>query len=119
MLPFSVLVDSWRMEADRLRRYGAEGQATALESCAAELAAAEQEFLFETLTLEQAATASGVSYDVMSRKIRRGEIPNAGRKGKPLVRRADLLPGVEHPGPRPVTDRGEPDIAEQLLRDRA
>ena len=114
-----LLAGTWRTEADRLRKYGAEQSALALEACAADLEAAELEYLLETLTLEQAADFVGVSYDTMSRRIRRGEVPNAGRKGKPLVRRRAILPGFASVGPRAVTDRGEPDIAAEALNARA
>ena len=113
-----LLAGTWRTEADSLRKYGAEQSALALEACAADLEAAELEYLLETLTLEQAADFVGVSYDTMSRRIRRGKVPNAGRKGKPLVRRRDILPAIPV-GPRAVTDRGEPDIAAETLNARA
>ncbi len=118
MMASPGLPDRWRAAAEDLRRYGADGQATALDACAAELEAEEQDYLFETLTLEKAAEELGVSYDTMSRRILRGEIPNAGCKGKPLVRRSDILSGAPV-GPRPVTDQGEPDIAAQALSSRA
>ena len=119
MMASAGLPDRWRAAAEDLRRYGADGQATALEACAAELEAEERDYLFETLTLEKAAEELGVSYDTMSRRIRRGEIPNAGRKGKPKVRRCDLLLGSAPIGPRAVTDHGEPDIAAEVLNARA
>lgn len=118
MISGSQLATRWRAAAAELRRYGADGEATALETCAAELEAEEREYLFETLTLEQAAEFAGCSYDTMSRRIRRGEIPNAGRKGKPRVRRSDIQPAALV-GPRPVTDQGEPDIAAEALGSRA
>ena len=114
----SRLAIRWRAAAAELRRYGAEGQATALEACAAELEGAERDYLFEELSLEQAAEELGVSYDTMGRRLRAGEIPNAGKRNRPRVRRCDLLPGKHATGPRPMTDQGEPDIAEQLLSDR-
>lgn len=110
------LATRWRTAAAELRRYGGEIQATALETCAAELEAEEREFLFETLTLEKAAEELGVSYDTMSRKIRRGEIRNSGRKGKPLVLRRDILAAPRAPM---ITEHGEPDIAAEALNSRA
>jgi hypothetical protein len=117
-LPFAALAEHWRDEAARLEHYGAGAIAAALEACAAELDAAEREYLFETLTLEEAAEESGLSYDTIGRKVRTGELPNAGEKGRPRVRRCDLLPNVERPALRSVTDSGEPDVAAEVLRAR-
>ncbi|MEE9208354.1 MAG: hypothetical protein V3U67_08280, partial [Gemmatimonadota bacterium] len=58
------------------------------------------------------------SYDTIGRWLRRGEFRNAGEKNRPRVRRCDLQPRKHTAGPRPMTDHGEPDIAEQLLSDR-
>jgi len=80
---------------------------------------AVRKYLYETITVMQGADLAGVSYETMLRKIGSGKIPNAGRRNKPLVRRCDILPGIKAQGPCPMTDNGEPDIAEQLLRDRA
>ena len=44
----------------------------------------------EELTLQQAADERGISYDRMQRKVRNREIPNAGRKYAPKVRRCDI-----------------------------
>jgi hypothetical protein len=44
----------------------------------------------EELTLTAASTLSGYSTDHLSRLIRDGSLPNAGRKGVPRIRRADL-----------------------------
>lgn len=115
MTPFIVaVVVQWRDRADVLRINGAPGPAQAVEQCAAELEAAEREYLVEELTLQQASAEIGIAYDTMSRKVLAGEITNVGRKGKPLVRRCDLF-GTELAGPRPVTEYGEPDLATELL----
>jgi hypothetical protein len=44
----------------------------------------------DELTLTAASTLSGYSTDHLSRLIREGSIPNAGKKGSPRIRRADL-----------------------------
>lgn len=55
------------------------------------------------LSLPQAAARSGYSADHLGRLVREGRVPNAGRKGAPRVRVADLprkpacLPGSERP----------------------
>lgn len=44
----------------------------------------------ELLSLHQAAAESGYSVDRLQKLVASGEIPNAGRKGKPAIRRSDL-----------------------------
>jgi hypothetical protein len=44
----------------------------------------------ELLTLKAAADLSGYSTGHLSRLIRTGKLPNAGRPNAPLIRRADL-----------------------------
>jgi hypothetical protein len=55
-----------------------------------DLEAAERERWGAALTLQQAARECGYSVDHLSRLIRDGQIPNAGRRNKPLVLRRDL-----------------------------
>ena len=87
----STLVAHWRYEAGRLRTmFGAEPQAITLETCARELEELVQTTAFETLTLEQAAQESGLSYSALEKAVRSGRIPNAGEKGKPRLHRRDL-----------------------------
>jgi hypothetical protein len=80
----------WRSEAIVLRRRGAALQADVLEGCAAELEAYEHERELQTLTLREAAQASGFSYSALQGMVADGTIPNEGRKGAPRVRRGDL-----------------------------
>ncbi len=49
----------------------------------------------------------------MQRKIRSGELPNAGRKGRPLVRRSDLH-SQENGAAGPRRPRDEI-VAEELM----
>lgn len=44
----------------------------------------------DELTLAAASSLSGYSTDHLSRLIREGSVPNAGKKGSPRIRRADL-----------------------------
>lgn len=52
----------------------------------------------ELLNLRQAAAVSGYSEDHLGRLVREGNIPNHGKLGAPLLRRADL----PHKAPRKV-----------------
>jgi hypothetical protein len=112
------LPDRYRALAGVLRHFGAaEGPAQALEVVAQEIDAAlvrEQE---ELLSLSRAAKESGYSADHLSRLVREGKIPNAGRRNKPLIRRRNLpqKPGRQEDASSPangyVTDRLFRDIA--------
>jgi hypothetical protein len=108
----TALPELWRQEAAVLRRRGAEGQAAALESCAKELEAWEQEHALEALTLEEAERESGYTYSALEKMIRRRELANVGEKGRPRVRRGDL--------PRKARAREvAPDLAGPVLDGRA
>ncbi len=86
-----TLAESWREEAALFRRRGLHQAADLTESHAADLEAAVREYRLATLTLTAAATESGLKYDTIQGKVASGEIPNAGRRGSPRVRRCDLL----------------------------
>ncbi len=64
----------------------------------------------DILSLSEAARESGYSADHLARLVREGRIPNAGRRGKPMIRRTDLpirprkLDGPKVPAYDPVTD---------------
>lgn len=92
---------AWRDEAATLRRRGAEGQADTLESAAEDLEDRLREWSLELLSLEDAAQEIGCKYDTLQRKVG-SEIPNAGRKGSPRVRRCDLHPWLRGPELKPV-----------------
>ena len=87
----SDLSTQWRDEAALFRRRGLNQAADLTESHAADLEAAVREYRLATLTLTEAATATGLKYDTIQGKVASGEIPNAGRRGSPRVRRCDLL----------------------------
>jgi hypothetical protein len=69
------LATAWRATAVNLCRYGAE------QDC--------------PLTLAAAAAESGLSVDHLGKLIRDGTIPNAGRKGAPRIRSADVPRGAK------------------------
>ncbi|KKK68655.1 hypothetical protein LCGC14_2941850, partial [marine sediment metagenome] len=45
---------------------------------------------FASLSLDEAAAASGLSYSHLQRLVSVGDIPNAGRRGAPRILRKDL-----------------------------
>jgi hypothetical protein len=88
MIP-SALPATWRHRAEELRPY-APAAAEAFRAAADELEAALREAADEELTLAAAAEASGYSARRLRELISGGELPNAGRKGAPRIRRGDL-----------------------------
>ena len=107
----SQLAGRWRNEARLFHHRGADVQATALESCAADLEQEALLFSSETMTLRVAEAESGYSYSALEKKVREGTIPNAGKSGAPRIRRSDL-PKKAEPQARPT---GEPDLVEMVL----
>jgi hypothetical protein len=112
-----ALSSDWQLRATMLREYGAEAQAAAIEVCAIELADAIKAWQDEPMTLEKAVEESGYSYSTLQQKVASGEIPNAGTRGRPRVRRYDLP--RKAPRPRFELGTGEPDLAEQVLASRS
>ena len=108
-----TLASSWRGEAETFRRRGREGDAQMMESVANDLERHLTEWKLEALTLEDAALESGYTYSSLQQRIGKGEIPNAGEKGSPRVRRCDLpLKG----GRKTLRlESGEPDLAGEIL----
>lgn len=84
------LADNWRSEAGRLRQLEAAGQAAAFEQLASELEATLSTWDTSSLTIREAAEHSGYTEDHLRRLVRRGHIPNAGRKNSPRIYRSDL-----------------------------
>lgn len=108
------LLDAWRAEAEMLRgRYGDERGARLCEVHADELEARLIMHLDEELTLQEAATESGYSYQHLRALIAGGQLTNVGRKGAPRVRRRDLprkprsATQVTTPAPRLHVSRAE------------
>jgi hypothetical protein len=76
---------------DELHRLGALVDAAALyDDVIAELAAVRDEQRERLYSLAQAAEISGYSTEHLARLVRAGKIPNAGKKGSPRIRGADL-----------------------------
>lgn len=111
--PLRDLAARWREEAQGYERDGFGSPAALLRRVADDLAEALDGWWTEELTLEQAAAEFGRSYDTVQRKIGSGELLNAGRKGRPLVRRCDLH-SLESRAARPRRPRDEI-VAEELM----
>ncbi len=84
------LADGWAIEAASLERWGDDRGAAILRQCATELKAAARAHDDEEFTITAASAASGYSCDHLRALVASGEIPNAGRKGSPRIRRGDL-----------------------------
>src|SRR5262245_1980720 len=84
------LVVQWRDTAATLAAHGAEQGAATCRLHAAELEAALRATDDELLDLAAASGESGYSADRLRHMIAEGAIPNAGKRGAPRVRRADL-----------------------------
>ena len=84
------LADRWSAEATSLERWGDNRGAAILRKCASELDAAARAHDDKELTITAASAASGYSCDHLRALVASGEIPNAGRKGSPRIRRGDL-----------------------------
>lgn len=85
-----ALVQKWAEQARLFEEFGANAQAHTLRIAAAELQDALRAAQEEVLTLQQASELTGYSTDHLGRLIREEQIPNAGRKGAPRIRRSDL-----------------------------
>lgn len=105
------LADRWEETAGALRAYGAAPQAECLARVARELREALEAAAGETLTLAEAAIESGVPAETLRKAVAQGRIPNAGRKGAPRIRRADLPRR-----PRAISAGGAYDVNADALR---
>lgn len=84
------LATRWREDAERLAAYGDDRVAGVIRRLAGDLEAALRDVDDEPLTLAQAARESGYSPDRLRHMVAAGQVPNAGRKGSPRLRRGDL-----------------------------
>ena len=84
------LANGWIKDAKFLREHGASEAATTSEKHAREVVEAVKQAEDEELTLDEAAAASGYARRTLREKVSSGEIPNAGRKNAPRIRRGDL-----------------------------
>lgn len=80
----------WRQQAVTLEGFGAAEAAKALGWCAEQLELALNTQDDVLLTIGEAAALSGYSQDHLRKLLRTGRVKNSGRKGKPLIRAADL-----------------------------
>lgn len=85
----SELATRWREDAELLDRY-ASTLADVCRRHADELDAALRAVADDPLDLETAARESGYSPDRLRHLVAAKQIPNAGRKGAPRIRRGDL-----------------------------
>lgn len=86
----SALVIQWRELAEILRAEGCSEIAATRERCACELEVCLHKQANEILSIQKAATESGYNADYLRRILRETPGLNAGRAGKPLIRRRDL-----------------------------
>ena len=84
------LAAEWEADADHLDSLGCTVAAETSRRRAQELREALRSGEDEELTLDEAAKASGYSKRRIRELIASGEIPNAGEKGRPRIRRGDL-----------------------------
>ena len=84
------LATKWRRDAETVLHYGDVQAAQILRGCANSLDAAMRALDDDKLALSEAAKESGLSVDRLRHQVAAGEIPNAGRKGAPRIRRGDL-----------------------------
>ena len=77
-----------------------------------QLAAADN----DVLSVKEAALLGGYSSDHLRRELAQGRIPNAGRKSKPAIRRADVPRKPGHPLP-PSTVGDQLDARRRIVRD--
>lgn len=94
MIPIAAtlakLADRWEADAGTLERYHATNEAQVARRLAGELREALAAAEGEVLTLSEAAAESGYGVDHLRHLVAAGELPNAGRKGAPRIRRGDL-----------------------------
>ncbi len=90
MSSVTELAARWDADAETLERHEDARGATLCRRFAAELREAVRADQDRPLTVAEAALESGFSEDHLRREVASGRIPNAGRKGAPRIRRADL-----------------------------
>ena len=84
------LLRHWHAEAEKLRSWGVDATAQAVDRCAAELEDTLTTLDAETLSLGEASQASGYCVSHLRRLITEGKLRDVAEKGQPRVRRADL-----------------------------
>ena len=84
------LLARWRSEAETVERCGYETTGKLIRRLAVEVEEALRDHQEETLTLAEAAFESRYSVEHLRKMAASGTIPNAGKKGRPRIRRSDL-----------------------------
>jgi|SRR5665213_717956 len=84
------LAERWRTDAATLESYGDTQVAKVVRQLADDLEAGLRDDGAELLTLASAERESGYSRDRLRHMVADGDVPNAGRKGAPRIRRGDL-----------------------------
>ena len=93
------LLTRWRSEAETVERCGHESTGKLIRRLAVEAEEALRDDQDETLTLAEAALESSYSTEHLRKMVAAETIPNAGRKGRPRIRRGDVpLKRVTKPG---------------------
>jgi hypothetical protein len=104
----------WRGQAAELEAF-APPAAVAFRRAADELEAALRDAANEELTLTEGRREGGYSERQLRNLIRSGVIPDAGRRGAPRIRRADL-PRKAKPAAAPSTYDASADALRLLSR---
>ncbi len=85
------LVETWRTEAEIMRKHGLTDHADALLVHADQVAAARETEANALVGMEEAAALSGKHADTIRRWVRAGTLRNHAPEGdQPLVRRGDI-----------------------------
>ena len=92
------LITQWTQRALNFEPY-TPSAAEAFRCCARELEAVLLHCQEERLSLAEASRIGGYSIDHLQRQVAAGKIANAGRRGSPSIRRADvpMKPGYSLP----------------------
>ncbi len=113
------LAAAWRRRAELLAQYGDPNSARLWRLAADELDAMVASEREVPLTLHEAAKRTGYTVDHLAERIRRGELPNAGRKGAPRLRVCDLPAPKRSAAPRaPSSSPATVDVLELGRRAR-
>lgn len=85
-----ALEGEWRATAETLKAHGAKSRAKLVQHLSDRLLEAACRSTEEVLTLAEAAAESGYTAAHLGKLIAKREIPNAGKKRSPRLRRSDL-----------------------------
>ena len=115
---------AWMAEADALSRRGLAEPARLMRSMATELGERATEWADQPVTLREAAEFGGYAYSTLEHRVRAGELPNAGEKGNPRLRRRDVPLKAEAAGTpasqaalRDASSTADRDLGSVLIND--